>query len=288
MIWLIYVGVGVLAYSVYYILSRVFLKEKTSDAVVYALLFNIVCSVLVGGLAISHNLVLPDFHKYWLNLFAMGVLYALGQVFIFRASQLTEASEVIIISSTRIIWAIAAAMLFLGEAFTLYKSIGSALIIFAVILVAYQKTTKKKKQPSALRQGRIYALLAGVCLGIGFVNDSYILRNSDATSYAALVFIIPTIFTYLIYRPSVSTLKKHINLKLLSRTFVLGVVYSVGIIASYAAYQNGGQASQIVPLGQSVVVLTVIFSVVFLSERDFLLRKLLGTAILVAGVLMLI
>lgn len=243
----------------------------------------------MSALAISRGFILLDIKKYFLNLVIMGVLYALAQVFIFKASKLTEASEVIIISSTRILWTIAAALLLLDETFTIKKSLGATLVLAAVTIVAYKKTRRtKNRSAKAITRGRIYAVLAGFCLGVGFVNDSYVLQNSDATSYAALVFILPTILTVLIYRPSFKSFKKQLNKRLIRNSMILGGFYSVGILASYAAYQNGGSASQIVPIGQSVVIVTVLFSVVFLSERDHLLKKLLGTAMVTVGVLLLI
>ena len=288
MTWLLYILVGVLAYSGYYTLSRVFLKQKTSDPVTYAILFNIVCTVLVGILALSQGFELVDVGRYLPNLLAMGVIYAFAQVFIFKASKLTEASEVIIISSTRIVWAIAAAVLLLGETFTIKKSLGAALVMMAVTLVAYKKTSKKKGKTSKdVSKGRLYALLAGAILGVGFVNDSYILQNSDATSYAAIVFFLPTILTIAIYRPSVKSLKKQINKRSIIQSSILGIFYAVGIVASYGAYQSGGDASQIVPMGQSVVVITVLLSIIFLSERDNLPRKILGSVIVTLGVILL-
>lgn len=285
--WLFYVLVGVLSYSGYYTLSRVFLKDKKSDPVVYAVLFNIVCTLIVGIYAFVYGFLMPDISAYWPNIVFMGVIYALAQVFIFQASKLTEASEVIIISSTRILWAIGTAVLLLGEEFTWQRSFGAALILVAVFLVAYQAGSKKSDK-HAVSKGRLYALGAGLCLGVGFVNDSYVLRSADAPSYATLVFLVPTIMTILIYRPSIRKFKTQLNGQLLRNSSVLGLFYSVGIVASYAAYQHGGDASQIVPIGQSVVVITVIFSVMFLAERDNLLRKALGAALVTFGVLLLI
>lgn len=280
--------VGVFAYAGYYTLSRVFLKEEESDAVVYAVLFNVACTLIVGAYSLVNGFYLPDIAKYWPNIIVMGLLYALAQVFIFQASKLTEASEVIIISSTRILWTIGAAVLFLDETFTIQKSIGAALILSAVTLVSYQKTKISNKNKSAISKGRIYAILAGFCLGLGFVNDSYILKTADATSYAALVFLVPTIMTVIIYRPGINKFKKLINKKLVRNSLILGVFYAIGIIASYTAYKSGGDASQIVPIGQSVVIITVLISVVFLSERKHLIQKMVGTVLVTVGVLLLI
>lgn len=272
---------GVLSYSGYYVLSRVFLKQKNSDAIAYAIVFNIVCAALISAVAFTRGFTLPDLKKYALNLILMGILYTLSQVFIFQASKTIEASELIIISSTRVLWTIGGGLLFLGESFDLAKAVGTALILFSVVFVSY------KKKKITFSRGHVYALLAGVCLGVGFVNDSYILRQTDAVSYAAVAFILPAFLTIIMFPKAALKLKKFITFKTLRNTLLLGVFYSVGIIASYAAYTAGGTASQIVPIGQSVVIVTVLLGALFLGERDNLWKKIIAAILVSLGVLLL-
>lgn len=285
--WLFLTMLGVLAFSGYYLFSRFLLKQKDSDAVAYAIFFNIICSLLVGTVSILHGFEMPDIHTYAPNLLVMGVLYAAAQVLVFKASTLIEASEIIIISSSRIIWTIGAAILLLGESFNLTKTLGAILVLIAILLVSYERKKKKKTATKDTVKGRIYAALVGVCLGLGFVNDSLILKDSEAISYATLVFALPAIATILWYRPPVKKLQKLLTRRTAIGSTVLGIFYSIGIIASYAAYQAGGDAAQIVPIGQSVVVVTVLFSILFLKDREYMSRKLLAALIVTAGVLLL-
>ena len=281
MTWLAYTILAVFFYAFYYVLSRVFLKAKNTDAISYAVLFNIICAGLLSAVALSRGFVLVDLKKYGLNVLLMGALYAAAQIFIFQASKTIEASELIILSSTRVLWTIGAALLFLGESFDLAKITGTILILFAVIFVSY------KKQKIVLKRGHLFAILAGVCLGFGFVNDAYILQHADAFSYAAIVFIVPAVLTLVAFPSALGRIKKQIGVKLLRNTVLLGVFYSIGITASYAAYQNGGTASQIVPIGQSVVIVTVVLSAIFIGERDDLVKKLAAAVLVTAGVLLL-
>jgi len=281
MTWLAYTILGVFAFAFYYVLSRVFLKAKNTDAISYALLFNLVCASLLIAVVLSKGFVPLDFERYAPNLIVMGLLYTASQIFIFQASKTIEASEVIILSSTRVLWTIGAAILFLGESFNLAKLIGAALILYAVFFVSH------KKKRSKFKKGHMYAILAGVCLGLGFVNDAYVLRTADAFSYAALAFILPSILTLLVFPSVMGKIKKQFDAKLLRNTLLLGIFYTIGITASYLAYQNGGTASQIVPIGQSVVIVTVILAALFIGERDNLLKKLVAAVLVTIGVLLL-
>lgn len=211
----------------------------------------------------------------------MAILYTASQVLVFQASKTIEASELIIFSSTRVLWTIGAAIIFLGESFNLSKIIGTILILFSVVYVSLKK---KRIHPN---KGHFYALAVAVCLGVGFVNDSYILKNADAVTYGALAFILPSILTTVIFPSKTSKLSKYLNIRLLGKIFLLGIFYSVGLIASYSAYKSGGNASQIVPIGQSVVIVTVILAALFLGERENLLKKFIAAVLVSIGVLLL-
>ena len=281
MTWFSYTILAVFSYALYYILSRVFLKAKDTDAISYAVLFNIVCASLLTAIALNRGFVLVDLKEYAFNLVLMGILYTAAQIFIFQASKTIEASELIILSSTRVLWTIGAALLFLGEDFNLAKVFGTALILFAVFFVSY------KKKRVQFEKGHLYAILAGICLGLGFVNDAYILQQADAFSYAAVVFIVPAILTVAIFPSAIGKIKNQLDIKLARNTVLLGIFYSIGIMASYAAYQHGGTASQIVPIGQSVVIVTVLLAAIFIGERDNLIKKLIAAVLVTLGVLLL-
>lgn len=281
MTWLYYTLLAVLSYSIFYILTRVFLKEKSSDAISYAIVFNFVCAIIISAVSLKSGFVLPDIKNYYLNFGLMALVYTTSQVLIFKASKTVEASELIILSSTRVLWTIGTALIFLGEAFNVSKIIGTILILFSVVYLSL------KRKGISLNKGHLYALAAAICLGVGFVNDSYILRQADAISYGALAFILPAILTAVVFPSSTLKLIRYLSFKLLMKICLLGIFYSVGLVASYSAYKSGGNASQIVPIGQSIVIVTVILSVLFLRERDDLLKKLVAAIIMSIGVLLL-
>lgn len=279
--WFSYALIAIASYSIFYILTRVFLKEKSSDAIAYAIVFNFVCALLISLFSLKNGFVLPDIKQYYLNLGFMAVLYTASQVLIFKASKIIGASDLIIFSSTRTFWVIGAAILFLGETFNINKVIGTGLILFSVLFVSITKKEIK------FNKGHLYAILAAFCIGIGFVNDSYILRQSDAISYGALAFILPAFLTAIVFPSSTLKLRSYLSLGILIKILLLGVFYSIGLVTSYLAYKAGGNASQIVPIGQSVVILTVILAVLFLGEREILLKKIIAAILVSVGVLLI-
>lgn len=279
--WFSYTLLAVASYSVFYILTRVFLKEKSSDAISYAILFNFVCTIIISAVSLKSGFVLPDIKDYYLNFALMAVVYTASQVLVFKASKTIGASDLIIFSSTRALWTIGAALLFLGETFNTPKVIGTILVLFSILYVSAEKKRIR------LNRGHIFALLAAFCIGIGFVNDAYILRSADAISYGALAFIFPAFLTLMVFPRSALKLKYYLDLGMLTKIFLLGIFYSIGLIASYSAYKAGGNASQIIPIGQSVVIATVILAALFLGEREKLLKKLVAAVLVSIGVILL-
>jgi uncharacterized membrane protein len=65
------------------------------------------------------------------------------------------------------------------------------------------------------------------------------------------------------------------------------VNYSIAAISIGLAYSNGGQASQIGPMSQISIVLSVTWAAIFLQEKTKLLQKFLASIIIIIGVILL-
>ncbi len=74
----------------------------------------------------------------------------------------------------------------------------------------------------------------------------------------------------------------------LSRISLLAVFYGVSAVTFFAALQIGESASQVVSVSLVSVIVTVLFAMVFLKERDFPYQKLLGAVLAFIGVLLLV
>lgn len=67
----------------------------------------------------------------------------------------------------------------------------------------------------------------------------------------------------------------------------LGIFTTIQAVAYYLALGSGGNASQVGPILQAQVVLTVVLAVIFLKERDFIYRKILASILVTIGVLLI-
>jgi drug/metabolite transporter (DMT)-like permease len=279
--WFLLSMMGVVAIAVSNLLQRTLMKDEQSNVFAYSLVFQLACGALVGLFALARGFVMPPIQDLLPSFVIITVLYAAGTLFRFKALQKTGVGEVTILSSSRALWTIAVALLFLGESFSLLKFAGVVLVLGGLALV------QMKKEAFKLNEGSLYALAAALCYGVAFANDTYILRQSDAISYAAVAFLLPGLLIFAI-NPGVSRkMKPMLRVPVLLKMALLGIIYSAASIATYLAYQEGGTAAQLAPISQSVVVLTVLLAAIFLGERDHLVRKLIAAILVMAGVLVL-
>lgn len=282
MTWQILLIISIVTYAISIILQRVLLRDNKSDPIAYTIVFQFLSGILIGIYALFNGFHLPDFSHVYLNLIVMTVLYAAGNVLIFASLKKIEASEFTILFSTRSLWVMVGAVVFLHEAIVSQHLLGTILILLSVVLVSW------KKKQFTLSRGGLYAVLAAGAFGLAFVNDAFIIgKTVDVPSYLFIAFTLPGIAVLAAFPRSVKKMKPLLETKTLIKLLILGVFYSVSAITIFLAYQVGQNAAQIGPLNLTSTILTVILSVVILKETDFLLRKLIGTIISFVGVLLL-
>lgn len=102
--WLTLVLIGTTSFSVTTLLQRALLKEEQSDPVAYGFVFQILVSFLlfvytqINGI----GLVLPPLTPFIPLLISMSLLFALANLSLFKAFQLAGASEVAVITASKV------------------------------------------------------------------------------------------------------------------------------------------------------------------------------------------
>jgi uncharacterized membrane protein len=104
----------------------------------------------------------------------------------------------------------------------------------------------------------------------------------------AMAFILPAV-TLLILKPtSIKQVKRFVAWRPLSKMVVMSGVYWASILTIWLAYAAGGEASQIMPLSQVSIVMTVGAGYLWLRERDRLGQKLVGSGLVMLGAWLLV
>jgi drug/metabolite transporter (DMT)-like permease len=282
MAWLILVLLGTFFWSVTTLLQRAFLKEEQSNHYSYAIVFQLLVAILTFIYTLFSGFNLPDFKEYYINIILMIVLYALGNLAMYKGIKLVEASEKTILYSSNAIWTMLLAVLILGEKITYLRILGAFLIILSVIILSWENKSFK------LKKGYLLILLAAVLFSLAFINDTILLKTIDAASLSVLGFGLPAIALFLFRPKIIKEFKFFFEKKRLLKILGAGFFYAIAVVAIKASYKIGGDASQIAPIMQLTIIITVILAYIFLKERDSLLKKIIGSALALAGVLLII
>jgi len=281
MLWFYLVISSVLLASVSTLLQKVLMKEKESNPYVYALTFQLVVTGVVSIYAIWEGFHLPNLIPLLPSIGLMVVLYGFANVVLFKAFQLSDASEISVISSSRSLWTILVAVTLLGEMLTANRIMGVLLITLGIAFVSWK--TKRFN----LERGHLFALLAAIFFGVAFANDTYLLRSFDVPSYTVFAFFLPSVFLIIIKPSAVKKMKVFFKLDRLLKMLVLAIFYAGAAITIYSSYKVGGQASQIAPISQSSTLVIVLLAAIFLKERDNLPKKIVAAIVVFLGVALL-
>ena len=281
MTWLFFILLSVGFASISSILQKILMKNEKSDTVSYAIMFQFIFGTFNLLFGLWHGFVFPEIS---LNLFFFllaGLLWGFGTMFLFKAYQKLEASEVVILTSTRSLITVVAALIFLNESYTINNVIGTILILLSIVLVT------KLKKGIKLNRGVMYSFAVVVFYGLAVVVDASNVKNYDAISYSVIMAYLPGVVLLCLYPQAIKKFSSIRNLTFSKKMVSLCLFYSVQSIAFYSALSNGGNASQIGPIIQAQVIITVILAIIFLKERDHLLRKFIGAVLVTIGVILL-
>ena len=281
--WLVLIIISLTLNSIVSLLQRVMLKKDASDPVAYSVFFQLSISLLflIFGLLINDIV----FHELWNlipNLLLMTVLYGLGNALIFTALKSTEASKFTIIFASRALFSVVGYSLILGDVFTTKQIFGLVMLLLAMLLVNRGNFSWKVKK------GDILSLLAGLCFGLANINDKILLGQIPIYTYLFLAFFTPPLFILLIRPATVSKLRSVLNKETLKVMLATIVLYGLGSVTFFTSLKNADSPSKVSTVNLAGVVLTVVFAIILLKERDKIPQKLIAAIMTVAGMYLIV
>ncbi len=282
MSWQLLIGLSVLLFSFGGILYRVVMQDVDSDAFAQTL-----ASYALGGIfSLMIVMFRGGFHSFisfgQIPFFVLITIFSvLAPTLRFKAAQSLEASESSILLSSQKLWEVVLAFIFLQEAFSLNRLLGTIIVLLGIAVAQWRKERFVLNQESAL------ALLAAVSFAGSEITAYFVVRDFDPASlnvYVALFTVIAILCTrpktcrrlafYL--RPRYS-----INIVIVSFTGTLAGIFL------YTAYQIERNASQLAPLMAAEGIITVLLGMLFLKERSNMVQKISGAIIVLIGIRLL-
>jgi len=283
MSWQILLIISIIFLSFNGLFHKSLLKNDKSDPRAQAIVFlglggfiSILIALLRGKLQLEFSPSLI------INFSVLATFATIAYVLKYRGFQLINASEVVIFSTTSKFWNVVGASIFLHEAITAQKIIGTLIILLGITVTMYVD------QKFKINKGIFFTLLAALLFGLTDINGYYILQTMDASTYQIYFYLLP-VFALLLVQPSVLIkVSYYFKLGRAVKVVELSLFDTLGMLALFFAYQMGGKASVISPLSATKVIVTVVLAIIFLKERDNITKKLVGSVIAVIGVVLLL
>ena len=282
MTWEIFTLISVLSLSISVILQRVLLHNYKLDPYAYAVVFQLIVGCILLVFALPHGISLPGIEQLLLPALGASVFFGVGHIVYAKALQVVEASVFSVLFAAQAIWMMLFGVFLFQENLTYLQLAGSVLIFAGIGLII------KNVRSLKFTRGIVLGLLAGLLFGLAITCWSYVGRNTDELSWAAISFFTSTLVTLLI-RPTIlknmgSVFKKSI----LVRLGVLGVFYGIGSVTMLYAYTLG-TFSVVSPIRQMSIIVTVLLALVFLKgERTRIWQKVAAAVISFTGVALVV
>lgn len=279
-VWHIYAIATVLFGSISSLLIRSLMKHDKNDPVLFMIVFQFILGGITLLFAFYRGFVFPFPIDLWPRMILSAVLYAAGSLSNFYASHHLEAGEMTILTASGALVTILLSVFFLNNPFTFINTIGTALILLS-ILVLYAGERMK------MNVGVWYALNVAFCYGVAVVNDTVIIRTYNAISFVPIMSFMPGIIIALIFYKKIPKIGKMFHFKSFSHVAIYAFFYGLSAVTFYQALAAGASVSQLSPISRASIIVTVILSAIFLSERKDIRKKILSAILVSIGVLLL-
>ncbi len=242
-------------------------------------LMGLVLSPLLGGISL-HGL-----GGHWDSVIIMISLVTLGNFIYFRGQSHLDAGTTQIAFSSIVIWGTALSVLFLDSQFSLRQGLGIIVLIAAIIMIQYRKG--KRTLSSA-----VVAIILSAASFAGFqVASAQVSKAVTPATYLLLAYGGPTLLAAAFFAKRFIKEARHLSAGP-RRSMVEGTVFAASgslayYIFAYFAYRGAPDPGVVVVLLSTQVIASVILGVIFLHERENLVRKGIATVLAFVATLLI-
>lgn len=248
------------------ILAKCGIRKTNSDVAtalrtVVVLIFSFIMVLIVGSLDTVGNIG----EKSWIFLILSGLATGASWICYFKALSIGDVNKVAPIDKSSTILTVLLAITVFEETNNLaVKLIGTALIAVGTYMMIEKKKTDKKAQG---QRWMIYALLSAVFAALTSVLAKVGISGVESNLGTTIRTFVVLIMAWAI----VFGKREHKELKSLDKKELLfialsGIATGASWLCYYYAVQNG-VLSVVVPIDKMSILITVLFSVLFLKEK---------------------
>ncbi len=282
MTWFFAIFLSVFLYAISVLLQRTVLKAENTDPTAFSIFTQVFIAVLIAIYALfTTGLYFTFTNSMIFPLILLVFLYGFGSLAIQHALKLSDAATFTLLFASRGIFTVIASTLLLHEGLNPKQIFGVVFIFISIVLVTL------KTRSISIRKADLIALLAALLLGFANTNDRYLLGVMQLYPFLILAYLLPALFSAVIFPKSAMKMFTMFSFTTFVKSCIFCVLYAISGVTFFIALQTAPNSSQVAIINLSSVILIVVFSMIFLKERENVGRKLLAVAISFAGLVLL-
>lgn len=263
------------------ILAKCGIRKTNSDVATalrtgVVLLFSLLMVLIVGSFGTIRDIT----PKSWLFLILSGMATGASWICYFKALSLGDVNKVAPIDKSSVILTVLLAIILFGEINNLaVKLIGTALIgVGTYLMIEKKQSTKETNGQGWMLYAFLAAIFAALTSVLAKVGITGVESNLGTTIRTVVVLIMSWVIVFL--KKEQGEVKK-IEKKELLFIALSGVATGASWLCYYYAVQNG-VLSVVVPIDKMSILITVLFSTIFLKEK-LSKKAIIGLALMCLG-----
>lgn len=265
------------------ILAKCGIRKTNSDVAtalrtVVVLIFSVLMVFVVG----SQGTITEVSNKSWLFLLLSGLATGASWICYFKALSVGDVNKVAPIDKSSTVISVLLAIIFFGETNNLaVKLTGTALIGFGTYLMIEKKLTDKDTKG---RSWIVYAVLSAVFAALTSVLAKVGISGVESNLATAIRTVVILVMAWgIVFAKGEHKQIARIDKKELLFIGLSGIATGASWLCYYYAIQNG-DLSVVVPIDKMSILVTVLFSRVFLKEK-LSVKATIGLVLMCAGTL---
>ena len=254
-------------------LNRVVMIKE--DPYVFAFIENFIATLLFIPIFLTAKA--PTNNIVYLFILISSIIWVLIAIIGNYSYKYTEVSLRAPVSQIRIIFLLLMSILFLSEKLTLNKGIGTFLIFSGLIILRFKKGKLDFKH-----KGIQLTIVTAFLVALVAIFDKLALNNANPEFVSFYVYLIPAFILMFFTLKKKKEFKSIIKnqYKVVLGASVLGAIFYYTSLKAYALID----VSTVFPIIKTSALITVLLGIIFLKERQNMLRRIIATLIILAGI----
>lgn len=274
--WIFVSVVAGIGSNLFNFLNRYLLKgdKDTTGFAWFFEIFRLLCFLFLAFF--DYKLIITP--KSTIIFLLLGVTELIGVYWYMKMHAYSQLSISSILTRTRLIWIPICAFFLLGETLKMTEYLGIFILFAGLSIVVSPKKIFVDK-------GAMYANLSAFMIAINIVLTKMAFPYASVSIINVMICLPSVVLFPLFMKNFTIRIQKVFTQKLWLKILTLSVNVVASFIFTYAL--KIGDASKVTAIYQGMMIIAVLAGILFLDERDNIVRKIIGSVIVLFGVLLL-